>query len=35
MRAYKLIRQLKDGEYYPLFIGKNKKYKFGEWLESE
>ena len=35
MRAYKLIRQLKDGKYYPLFIGKTKEYVFGEWLQAE
>ena len=35
MKAYKLIRQKKDGKFYPLFIGKNKEYVFGEWLDAE
>lgn len=35
MKAYKLIRKLKDDKYYPLFIGKTKEYVFGEWLEAE
>lgn len=35
MVAYKLIRKLKDGKNYPLFIGKTREYEFGKWLEAE
>ena len=35
MKAYKLIRLLKNGKYYPLFINKQEEYVFGEWLNAE
>lgn len=30
-----MIRKLKNGKDYPLFIGKTTEYVFGEWLEAE
>ena len=35
MKAYKLIRVLKDGNCYPLFIGKTTQYEFGKWLNAK
>ena len=35
MKAYKLCRQLKNGDIKPLFINKTKTLPFGEWLEAE
>ena len=35
MIAYKLCRQLKNGDIKPLFINKNKKLPFNEWVEAE
>lgn len=34
-RAYKLMRQLKDGSVHPLFINKKEETKFGEILPAE
>lgn len=34
MKAYKLMRQLKDGKVYPLFINKTEPIEFGVWLEA-
>ena len=35
MIAYKKVRVLKDGKYYPLFIDNKKPFLFGEWMRSE
>lgn len=35
MKAYKLIRKLKDGSLSPLFINKKSRIPIGEWLEAE
>ena len=35
MKAYKLCAKGKDGNIYPLFINKGKKFDFGEWMEAE
>ena len=35
MRAYKLLRKLKNGELHPLFINKKEATPFNEWLEAE
>jgi hypothetical protein len=35
MKAYKLIRKMKDGSYSPLFINKKSRIPVGEWLEAE
>lgn len=35
MIAYKLIRQMKDGQLSPLFINKKSRIPVGEWLEAE
>ena len=35
MIAYKLCRQLKNGEISPLFINKKKRLPFNEWLNAE
>ena len=35
MRAYKLIRQLKDGSLSLLFINRKSRIPVGEWLEAE
>ena len=35
MRAYKLVRQLKDGNLYPLFIDKKTPVEFGVWRKAE
>jgi hypothetical protein len=33
--AYKLVRQLKDGQISPLFINKKLRIPFNEWLPAE
>jgi hypothetical protein len=35
LRAYKLIRKLKDGTLSPLFINKKSRILFDVWLEAE
>ena len=35
MRAYKLIRKMKDGKLFPLFINKKSRIPVGEWLDAE
>ncbi len=35
MKVYKKVRIKKDGKCYPLFIGKNKPFIFGEWMQCE
>jgi hypothetical protein len=35
MKAYKLIRKLKDGTLSPLFINKKSRILFDVWLEAE
>lgn len=35
MKVYKKVRQLKDGNLYPLFIDKTKPFVFGEWMRCE
>jgi len=36
MKAYKLVRKMKsDGSLKPLFIGKTKAMKVGEWMTAE
>lgn len=35
MKAYKLLRKLKDGKLYPLFINKKESTPFGKWMEAE
>ena len=35
MRAYKLIRKMKDGKLSPLFINKKSRIPVGEWLDAE
>lgn len=35
MRAYKLIRKLKDGSLSPLFINKKSRIPIGVWLIAE
>lgn len=35
MKAYKLVRQLKDGNLYPLFIDKKNPVQFGVWRKAE
>jgi len=35
MIAYKLVRQLKNGEISPLFINKKLRLPIGEWLPAE
>jgi hypothetical protein len=35
MKAYKLIRKLKDGSLSPLFINKKSRIPTGVWLEAE
>lgn len=32
MKAYKLLRKLKDGNLYPLFIYKTYATPFNEWM---
>ena len=35
MRAYKLIRKMKDGKLSHLFINKKSRIPLGEWLDAE
>ena len=35
MKAYKLVRKLKDGKLYPLFINKKEPFIFNKWLKAE
>jgi len=35
MKAYKLVRKLKDGSLAPLFINKKIRTPIGEWLNAE
>lgn len=35
MKAYKLLRKMTNGALKPLFIGKTKETKIGEWLQAE
>ena len=35
MKAYKLLRKLKDGNLYPLFIHKIHATPFNEWMQAE
>lgn len=35
MKAYKMVRKLKDGLLYPLFINKSVPTPLGEWLQAE
>lgn len=35
MKAYKLLRKLKDGNLYPLFIHKTYATPFNEWMQAE
>lgn len=35
MKAYKLLRLMKDGKLYPLFIDKKRARPIGEWLQAE
>lgn len=35
MRAFKLVRKMKDGSLSPLFINKKSRLPIGEWMEAE
>lgn len=35
MKAYKLIRKLKDGKLSPLFINKKSRIPLNKWLKAE
>lgn len=35
MKAYKLLRKLKDGSLSPLFINKTSRTPIGVWLDAE
>jgi hypothetical protein len=35
MKAYKLVRKMKDGSLSPLFINKKSRIPFGVWLTAE
>ena len=35
IKVYKLVRQGKDGQFYPLFIGKNEPFRFGEVMPCQ
>lgn len=35
MKAYKLVRQMKDGALSPLFINKKSRLPIGEWMNAE
>lgn len=35
MKAYKLVRYMKDGSISPLFINKKSRLEFNKWLEAE
>lgn len=35
MKAYKVLRKLKNGELHPLFINKKEVTPFGVWMDAE
>lgn len=35
MKAYKLVRKMKDGTLSPLFINQKFRFPMGEWLTAE
>jgi len=35
MKAYKLVRKLKNGQLAPLFINKTQRLEFDKWLKAE
>lgn len=35
MKAYKLVRKMKDGSLAPLFINKKQRLPIGQWLQAE
>jgi len=35
MRAYKLVRQMKDGSLSSLFINKKARLPIGQWMQAE
>lgn len=35
MKAYKLVRKMKDGSIAPLFINARFRFPIGEWIEAE
>lgn len=35
VKAYKLVRKMKDGSLSPLFINKKSRIPIGEWIEAE
>lgn len=35
MKAYKLLRKLKDGNLYPLFINKTIQTPFNVWMQAK
>lgn len=35
MKAYKLVRKLKDGNITSLFINKKEKLSFNKWIDAE
>ena len=35
MKAYKLLRKMKDGSVSPLFINKKVRLPIGEWMDAE
>ncbi len=35
MKAYKLIRKMKDGSLSPLFINKKSRIPVGVWMDAE
>ena len=35
IKVYKLVRQGSDGQYYPLFIGKQEPFRFGEVMPCQ
>lgn len=35
MKAYKLVRKLKNGELTPLFINKKLRFEVGVWYDAE
>jgi hypothetical protein len=35
MKAYKLVRKMKDGQLSPLFINQKSRLPIGEWMDAE
>jgi len=35
MKAYKLVRKMRDGSLSPLFINKKSRMPLGEWMKAE